>query len=353
MPSHFMTHSRRDILRGGAGVASVGLCGLVAAPRLARAQAADPVRFSLEFRIYGGNAPLFLGAENGIFRGQNIDVTFDGSGGSVESVTRVATGTHAFGLADLSTLVEFASRNPKEAPKLIMTVFDRFPAVVLSLKRKPIKTLQDLVGAKVGTGSVDAGAKIFPALLALNKIDPKSINRMTIDVKIRDTMLIKGEVDAVVGFDYTSIFNLIEAGLKLEDITLLYFADFGFDFWGNSLIVNPTVLEQNPDLVRRCAIAVARSWAAAAKDRAAAINAVTRRDGLLKASTERARMDWVLDHLVLTPNVRQNGIGNMDAQRMARGINILKEGFQLATAPTMDQIYDSRFLPPAADRMLA
>jgi len=172
-------------------------------------------------------------------------------------------------------------------------------------------------------------------------------------VKIRDTMLIKGEVDAVVGFDYTSIFNLIEAGLKLEDITLLYFADFGFDFWGNSLIVNPTVLEQNPDLVRRCAIAVARSWAAAAKDRAAAINAVTRRDGLLKASTERARMDWVLDHLVLTPNVRQNGIGNMDAQRMARGINILKEGFQLATAPTMDQIYDSRFLPPANDRMLA
>jgi NitT/TauT family transport system substrate-binding protein len=151
----------------------------------------------------------------------------------------------------------------------------------------------------------------------------------------------------------TTIFNLIEAGLKLEDITLLYFADFGFDFWGNSLIVNPTVLEKNPDLVKRVAIAVARSWAAAAKDRAAAINAVTKRDGLLKATTERARMDWVLDRLVLTPNVRQNGIGNMDAQRMARGINLLKEGFQLVTAPTMEQIYDPRFLPPAADRKLA
>jgi len=355
MPTDSNTHSRRDILRAGAGAAGAGLCGmcgLFAAPRLARAQAADPVRFSLEFRIYGGNAALFLGAESGIFRGQNIDVTFDGSGGSVESVTRVATGTHAFGLADLSTLVEFTARNPKEAPKLIMTVFDRFPAVVLSLKRKPIKTLQDLVGARLGTGSVDAGAKILPALLALNKIDPKSINRVTTDVKIRDTMLIKGEVDAVVAFDYTSIFNLIEAGLKLEDINLLYFADFGFDFWGNSLIVNPGVLEQNPDLVRRCAIAVARSWVAANKDRAAAISAVTKRDGLLRAATERARMDWVLDHLVLTPNVRQNGLGSIDAQRMAHGINVLKDGFQLPTAPTMEQIYDSRFLPPRADRMM-
>ncbi len=56
---------------------------------------------------------------------------------------------------------------------------------------------------------------------------------------------------------------------------------------------------------------------------------------------------------MLTPNVRQNGIGNMDAQRMERGINVIKEGFQLSTAPTMEQIYDGRFLPPAADRKLA
>jgi NitT/TauT family transport system substrate-binding protein len=345
MASNFVKYTRRDALRAGAAL-------LVMAPHVARGQAADAVRFSLEFRIYGGNAPLFLGAERGIFRDQGINVSMDGSAGSVESVTRVATGTHAFGLADLSTLVEFTSRNPKEAPKLIMTVFDRFPAVVLSLKRKPIKTLQELVGARLGTGSVDAGSKILPALLTLNKIDLKSINRSTIDVKLRDTMLIKGEVDAVVGFDYTIIFNLIEAGLKLEDITLLYFADFGFDFWGNSLIANPAIVESNPDLVRRVAIAVARSWSAAAKDRPGAIAAVTKRDGLLKAQTELARMDWVLDQLVLTPGVRRDGIGNVDAERMARGINVLKEGFQLTSAPTIEQVYDPRFLPPASDRKL-
>ena len=151
--------TRRNLLKAGALSA-----GIVALPFVSRAEATDRIKFSLEFRIYGGNAPMFLGAENGIFRDLGLDVGLDGSSGSAESVTRVASGTHDFGLADASTVVEFGARNPTVAPKLIMTVFDRFPAVVLSLKSKPIKTLQDLVGAKLGTGTADAGVKILPGV---------------------------------------------------------------------------------------------------------------------------------------------------------------------------------------------
>ena len=53
------------------------------APHVARGQGAEPVRFSLEFRIYGGNAPLFLGAESGIFRDQGIEI-FLGSRRSID-----------------------------------------------------------------------------------------------------------------------------------------------------------------------------------------------------------------------------------------------------------------------------
>ncbi len=346
MVSTMLGLTRRKFIKTGAGTA----VGLIAAPYRAPAQAVDAIKFSLEFRIYGGNAPMFLAAENGIFRRLGLDVGLDGSSGSGESVTRVAAGTHAFGLADASTAVEFAAQNPGVAPKIIMTVFDRFPAVVLSLKRKPIRTLQDLVGAKLGTGTADAGVKILPALLALNKIDPASINRVTVDVKLRDTLLMKGDVDAVIAFDYTAIFNLLENGIKLEDINLLYYSDLGFDFPGNSLIVSPQTIEKNPDLVRRVARGVAQAWVAGAKERADAINAVTKRDRLLKPAMERARMDWVIDRLILTPEVRKNGLGYVDPQRMAKGIGLLKEGFRLAQAPTLERVYDGRFLPPIEDR---
>ena len=88
----------------------------------------------------------------------------------------------------------------------------------------------------------------------------------------------------------------------------------------------------------------------AARERDAAIAAVTKRDRLLRPATERQRMDWVIDRLILTPAVRQNGLGYVDPARMAKGLGVLKEGFSLASLPSLDQVYDRRFLPPLADR---
>jgi NitT/TauT family transport system substrate-binding protein len=340
--------SRRDVMRIGAAGAALGIAGF---PYLARAAAPDPVRFSLDFRIYGATAAEFLGAENGIYKDLNLDMTISGSPGSGETVRRVASGTHDFGVADASTLVAFAGANPKDTPKLVMTIYDDFPACILSLKPKSVNSLEDLKKIKLGTGTSDGGSKILPALLKLNKIDPKSINQVTLDVKLRDTMLLKGQVDAVIGFDYTSIFNLMGNGVKMEDINVLYYTAYGFDFWGNSLIASREMIEKNPDLVKRVVAATAKVWIAGAKQRAEAINAVMKRDPLLDPKIERARLDFVYAKHVLTPRVLKGGLGQMDADRMAKGIALLKEGFDMPTTPTMDDVYDGRFLPPHKDLM--
>ncbi len=340
--------SRRDLMRITAAGAGLGITGF---PSIARAAASDPVQFSLDFRIYGATAAEFLGVENGIYKDLNLDMTISGSPGSGETVQRVASGTHDFGIADASTLVAFAGANPKDAPKLVMTIYDDFPACILSLKPKVVSSLDDLKHIKLGTGTSDGGSKLLPALLKLNNIDPASINRVTVDVKLRDTMLLRGEVDAVIGFDYTSIFNLMGNGVKMEDINLLYYTSYGFDFWGNSLIASRSLIETNPDLVRRVALATARVWIAGAKDRAGAINAVLKRDPLLDPTIERERLDFVYAKHVLTPRVLKGGLGQMDATRMAKGLAVLKEGFDMANPPTMDDIYDGRFLPPSKELM--
>ena len=337
--------SRRTLLKAGAALGAAGVIGM---PHVARA--ADPVRFSLEFRIYGGNAPFFYGLEKGFFKDLGIDIQFDGSAGSGEAVRRIAAGTHEFGTADFATVVEFVGRNPTVGLKSAMMVFDNFPAVVLSLKRKPIQKLEQLVGMKIGVAASSAATRILPALLKAHNIDPAKIQFVNIDVKLRDTMLLKGEVDGVIAFDYTAIFNLLESGVSRDDIVLLYYSQNGFASPGNSLAASKAMMETKPDLTKRMAQAVARCWVEGNKDRSGCIAAVTKRERLLDPKVELERLSFVYDTHVLTENVRANGLGAVTDDRLKTSMAILAESLEISPAPTVPQCYDPAFLPPVQMR---
>jgi NitT/TauT family transport system substrate-binding protein len=340
--------TRRDLLRAGAG--ALGAAGL-GMPSIARAEAKE-IPFTLDFRIYGGNSPFYFSEASGINKELGFSMKIDGSPGSGEAIGRIASGSHAFGFADASTLVEFTARNPNEAPRMILSIFDRFPACVLSFSKKPIDTLKDLDGARIGIGAASAATKLLPALLERSNIDPTKVNWTTVDVKLRDSLLLRGSIDGVIGFDYTSIFNLIDAGAKMEDLHFLYFSDFGFNFPSNALIASQAMVEKEPDLCRRVALATARAWKASVKDPATTIAAVVKREPLLQTKVEVARLEWVINKHVLTDNVRAHGLGNLDPARMAAGIAIIKDGFGLAAVPELAQYYDDRFLPDASERKL-
>lgn len=340
------TITRRQLLGGAAAAALVSSTGL------ALGAGPDSIKMSLEFRIYGGNAPMFL-AQDGIYKKHGLEVTPDGSSGSDESIRRVAAGMYPFGLADASTLVAFAGRNPKIAPKIIMPIFDRFPACIISLKKKPVRSVQDLKTVKIGSGSSDAGVKMFPVLMSLNNIDMKSLDITTVDVKLRDALLLTGKVDAVIAFDYTSVFNLVGNGVKLEDIVILYFSDMGFGMFGNSLIAHPDVIAKSPDLVRRVAAATAEAWVYSSTHRKEAIDAVVKREKLLNPDVELQRLSWVYDKHILTSNVKKNGLGNAEIGRMKRAIALIKEGFGLPSAPSVEDVFDPQFMPPLKDRTFA
>jgi NitT/TauT family transport system substrate-binding protein len=340
--------NRRDVLRAGAAAIGTAAIGM---PSIVRAQAKD-IPFTLDFRIYGGNSPFFFGEESGINKDLGFSFKIDGAPGSGEAIGRIASGSHAFGFADATTLVEFTARNPNEAPKMILGIFDRFPACVLSLGKRPIDTMKDLEGAKIGIGAASAATKVLPALLERDHIDQKKVNWTTVDVKLRDSLLLRGTIDGVIGFDYTSIFNLIDAGAKMEDLHFLYFSDEGFSFPSNSLIASRAMVEKEPELCKRVALATARAWKASVKDPAATIATVVKREPLLQAKVEEARLRWVIDKHVLTDNARAHGMSFIDPARMDAGMAIIKEGFGLATAPALSQYYDGRFLPDPSELKL-
>jgi NitT/TauT family transport system substrate-binding protein len=236
------------------------------------------------------------------------------------------------------------------APKLIMPIYDRFPGCIISLKTKPIRSIGELEGITLGISTSDAGSRLLPALLRLHGVDRGKIKIVTLEQRLRDTMLISRQVDAVIGFDYTVLFNLVGNGVPREDVVLVYYSDNGFNFYGQGLIAARRHIENDPELVKGVAASVAKSWLQTAGHREAAIAGITRRDALADAAVELARLDWVLDRLVLTPNVRSNGLGTMDTARLQAGLKLVSEGFALPQPVAVEDIFDGRFMPPIDQR---
>jgi NitT/TauT family transport system substrate-binding protein len=327
--------------------ASVALFG--PSPR-APAEELTNVRISLDYRLYGPNAAFWYAQASGLFRAAGLSATVDNSSGSGDAVARVASGAYDAGYADPGTLAEFWSKNPNVAPKLVLPVLDRTAQSVVSLKKANITQLADLAGRKVGTGKADATSRMFPALLKINHIALDSVTLVPVDQQLRDSMLLRGEVDAVVGFDVTTLFNLIPLGVRPEDTNVIYFADNGFDFYGNGFLVSRALIERSPDLVRKLTDAVARAWVATIADPRSAVEAVGRRDGLTDVAHETNRLRWIIGKNIVTSATRASGLGAIDIGKLDNGLKIVAAGLELPNIPTAADIYDDRFLPPIEHR---
>jgi NitT/TauT family transport system substrate-binding protein len=170
---------------------------------------------------------------------------------------------------------------------------------------------------------------------------------------LRETILVQGQVDAISGFTTTSFFNLVAAGVKPETIQMMTFAENGLDLYGNAVIAREDTLAARPKDIAIFVAGTIGGTKALIADPAAGMAAMVKRDPLFDADLETRRLQLGLKETILTDYVRKNGFGSVDPARMALTIAANAKAYDLATPPTPDQIYTTKFLPPQAERMPA
>src|SRR6478735_8042280 len=172
-----------------------------------------PIKFQLDWRFEGPAALFLTPAAKGYFRDAKLDVTIDAGNGSGGAVTRVASGSYDMGFADLAALMEFHANNPDapNKPVAVMMVYNNTPAAVLALKKSGIRKPADLSGRKIGAPVFDAGRRGFPIFAKANGI--QNVQWTSMDPPLRETMLARGDIDAITGFSFTSLLNLEARGV--------------------------------------------------------------------------------------------------------------------------------------------
>jgi NitT/TauT family transport system substrate-binding protein len=324
-------------------------------PQAARADAGThPVAISLAFDrpVNAGEAPVIVAMTDGLFASEGLAVTTSAAAGSPEAIARVASGASDFALVDLNALIRFRSQNSAAPVKAVFVLFNKAPYAIVARKSRGIHVLSDIEGKTLGVADSDLSAGLWPALARLNGIHLDHVKQSRISGPVREPMLSAGQVDAVTGFSFQSAVNLRDRGVPADDLAVLRFTDFGCDAYGFAMIVNPAFAEQRPGAVKGFVRALIAGINLTIRDEGHAVDQLLTKVEEGSRELELERLHAVVRDNIMTDEVNRNGLGGVDPARLERSIDQVGEGFKFVRRPSAADVFDDRFLPPRADRLI-
>lgn len=347
-----MDPQKRTVLIGAALlvvglVAGVALASYLLAPQAPRTV---QIKFVLDWAIQGPQAPFIVALEKGYFAQEGLAVTIDRGYGSADAITKVASGAYHMGYGSIDALIEFNAKNPGRELVAVYVILNRPPYAVVTLKDKGIQSPKDLEGKRIGAPEGDAPRRLFPVFAKTVGIDVNKVEWVSLAPQIRETALVKGEVDAVTGFEYTVVLNLQALNVEPDRIVVFRYSDYGLPLYGNAIVVRKDFLGSNPDVVARFLKAVNRALKDVIANPQEAADLVKLRDPLVDRDLEYRRLLMALQQYVITEEVRKHGLGAVDRSRLEDAIRAVAAAFNLQRVPTVDEVYTDKFLPPLEER---
>ena len=332
---------------------SAAFAGAVAVTGLASsASAQTEIPFALDWKFEGPAAPYFLAIDSGLFEAEGLAVSISEGNGSLDAIPKVATGAFPIGFADINSLMRFLDQNPDAPVKAVMMVYDKPPFAIVGRRSLGVEVPADLEGKVLGAPPPDGAWAQFPIFAAENNLNVDAITVEPVGFPTREPMLAEGQVASVTGFSFSSTLNLKRLGVPADDISVILMADYGVDLYGNAIIVNTDFAAANPEVVTGFLTAVAAGWKAAIADPDTAVASLIERNPAADAGLETERLQMAIDANVLTDYVMANGMGGVDADRMASAIEQTKSVYEFTTEPEMSLYFDDSYLPDASARML-
>lgn len=322
---------------------------LLATSALTSAHAqATPLKFQLDWR-FEGPAALFVHPEQkGYFKEVGLDVNVEAASGA-GAIQRVASGTHDLGFADLAALMEFHANNPDAPikPVAIMVIYNTTPASVMALKKSGITKAADLTGKKLGAPIFDAGRRTFPLFAQANGVG--EVQWTTMDPPLRETMLVRGDLDAVTGYTFTSLLNLEARGVKREDVVVLHYATHGVQLYGNVIIASPKLIAEKPEAVRTFLKTFAKGAKEAIAHPEAAIASMKAKDGLVNAPLEVQRLKLTIETAIDSEGARKEGFGQINPERLKLMAEQVAKAYATQRPIPVQAVWNGSFLPSAAE----
>lgn len=315
------------------------------------ASAQMPVKATLGFSFQGALSPFTLAQANGCYKRRGLDVTIDGGSGSGDAIAKVAAGAYDIGIADFSVMLAFNQQHPNQSLIGTFIMVERAPTSVVALKSSRISKPQDLVGKRIGDNVGETSREMFPAFARANGIDPNSVTWINVGANLRHTSLARGDFDAAAGHMFTITSGLRAIGVKDEDVTVLPYADWGVDQYGNAILAKPAWAAAHPEAMKSFVACSADGIKDSIKNPRAAIASLKPFNSMVDDTQALRELNFSNQFSILTPDVLKHGLSSVDPDHLERVVTQVSDSLGIAR-PALDRVWTAAYLPPAQDLMV-
>ncbi|HYB41963.1 MAG TPA: ABC transporter substrate-binding protein [Candidatus Methylomirabilis sp.] len=293
-------------------------CALIAAAADAgRGQSTDKVQLQLKWVTQAQFAGYYAAKAKGVYAAENLDVTIRPGGPDIVPEQVVAGGGAQFGIDWLPSLL---SAREQGAPLVnISQVFAHSGMREIAFKSSGIKGAADLRGRRV---AVWFGGNEFELLATLDKYKIDRNKDVTLVQQPFDmNLLLQKQVDAAAAMTYNEYKQVLDAGVKPDDLVVIDFNKEGTAMLEDGIFVRADWLAKNKPLAARFLRASLKGWEFC-RDKPAECVEIVLKESPVLGRDHQVWMMAEINKLVWGPPAPTSPLGKMDPAAFKRTADI-------------------------------
>ncbi|KUL24512.1 ABC transporter substrate-binding protein [Actinoplanes awajinensis subsp. mycoplanecinus] len=334
--------NRRALLRGGAGLAGLGIsaallaaCGddsdSPATSASGGAKSFGALNYQLSWVKNVEFAGAYIADSKGYYTAAGFSsVNLMAGGPSVSQDAVVASGKALVGISSPDIT---AAAILKGADLVVIGAqYQKNPFAIVSLAATPLTTPQDLIGKKIGVQATNE--PVWNAFLKANNLDPSKITK--VPAQFDPSPLVSKEVDGWFSF-FTNEPNLLK--MKGVDTAVMLLNDHGYPMVSEVYVVKKSSLTSDRDKLKALLTADIKGWTESLADPKVGADLAATKYGkdLGLDAAEQALESAAQNTVVQTADTKANGLFTITDELVDETIKTLALG---GVTISKDQLFD-------------
>jgi NitT/TauT family transport system substrate-binding protein len=296
----------------------------------------QPVSLQLQWITQAQFAGYYVALDKGWYREEGIDLTIKPGNADLDTIDEVAGGSSDFGTAFLTDLAVSIQRGK---PVISIAQIQQMSGLLLiSRKDSNIKRPSDLLGKRIGMWGPSWESQLN-ALLARERIARYNVRVLPQGYDM--AAFLSGDLDVASAMVYNEYHQVLEAGIKLQDLNIIDYTLYGLGFPGDVLFTGRKTIQMDADLCLKMLRASLRGWLYAVENAKEAVDIVLKYDKSGKADKDhQISMMREISRLV---RVSWREPGYTDRGSIQQMVTVLHRYQVLAEAIPPEAVYTNEF----------